>query len=258
MFLDQVILRKKEELRLKKNLFSLKEIQKRGRNLPPPRDFQGRITSAVPLALIAEIKRASPAAGWIQKDANITQIAQEYEAAGATAISVLTESRYFQGSLSDLPLIKKNTSLPVLQKDFFLDPLQIYEARNLGADAILLIASILTLEQLKELMGIAQELALGILVEIHDEEDWKKIEGLSIPLLGINNRNLKDLTVDLRTTFRLLKIISQPCSIISESGIKSREDVINLKQAGVQGILVGETLMRSPHPGLKIKELLGL
>ncbi|MGC8808953.1 MAG: indole-3-glycerol phosphate synthase TrpC [bacterium] len=258
MFLEQVILRKREELSLKKNLFSLRELQKRVRDLPPPRNFQKGITSAKPLALIAEIKRASPSAGWIQKEANIAQIAQAYAAAGAAAISVLTESGYFHGSLFDLPLINKNISLPILQKDFFLDPFQIYEGRNLGADAILLIVKILSSDKLKELMEVAQEMDLGILVEIHDEEDLEKIDGLPIPLLGINNRNLKDLTVDLKTTFRLLKKISHSCPIISESGIKFREDVLTLQQAGVQGILVGEILMRSPQPSLKIKELLGL
>jgi len=258
MFLEQAIRRKREELSLKKNLFSLGELQKRVRDLPPPRNFQESIAHAKPLALIAEIKRASPSAGWIQKEANIMQIARAYEAAGAAAISVLTESQYFHGSLFDLPLINQSISLPILQKDFFLDPFQIYEGRNLGADAILLIVRILSSDQLKELMEVAKEMDLGILVEIHDEEDLEKIDGLAIPLLGINNRNLKDLTVDLKTTFHLLKKISHSCPIISESGIKSREDVVVLQQAGVQGILVGEILMRSAQPALKIKELLGL
>lgn len=257
MFLQQVISRKKAEIAWKKNLISLSELQKRIKDLPPPREFYKSISQKKPLALIAEIKRASPAGGWINKDVDIFRMVKEYELGGAAAISVLTEGNFFQGALPDLHLVSKVTSLPLLQKDFIFDPFQIYEGRSLGADAILLIAKILDQPLLRELLAIAKDQGMGTLVEIHDEEDWEKIKGLPIPLLGINNRNLQDLTVNLATSFRLLKKIQSDSLLISESGIKNREDVLNLRQAGVHGILVGEVLMRSPHPALKIKELLG-
>ncbi len=153
------------------------------------------------MALIAEIKRASPSAGWINKDADILHMAQEYELGGAAAISVLTEGSFFQGALADLRLLRKATSLPLLQKDFIFDPFQIYEARSLGADAVLLIAQILDVHLLPELMELTKEQGMGALVEVHDEADLEKISGLSIPLLGINNRNLQDLSVNLDVTF---------------------------------------------------------
>lgn len=258
MFLQQVISRKKAELALKKNLFSLAELQRRIKDLPPPRDFYRSLSQRKPLALIAEIKRASPSAGWINKNADILRMAKEYELGGAAAISVLTEGNFFQGALHDLRLLSKATSLPLLQKDFILDPFQIYEGRSLGADAVLFIVKILERSLLTELIELTQEQGLGCLVEVHDEEDLEKISGLAIPLIGINNRNLQDLTVNLETTFNLLKKIQGQRQIISESGIKNRSEVISLAQAGVQGILVGEVLMRSPQPSLKIKELLGL
>lgn len=258
MFLQQVISRKKEELALKKNLFSLSELRRRIRDLPPPRDFYRTLSQKKTMALIAEIKRASPSAGWINKDADILLMAKEYELGGAAAISVLTEGIFFHGALPDLRLLRKATSLPLLQKDFIFDPFQVYEGRSLGADAVLFIVKILERSLLTELMELTQEQDLGCLVEVHDEEDLEKINGLSIPLIGINNRNLQTLSVNLETTFNLLKKIQGKGPIISESGIRNRDEVIRLAQAGVQGILVGEVLMRSSRPSLKIKELLGL
>lgn len=257
MFWQRVISRKRAELALKKNLFSLSELRRRIRDLPPTREFYNSISQNKPIALIAEIKRASPSAGWINKDADILNIAREYELGGAAAISVLTEASFFQGTTHDLRLLRKSISLPLLQKDFIFDSFQIYEGRNLGADAVLLIAKILDHQQLRELIELTHELGMGFLLEVHDEEDVQKISGLTIPILGINNRNLDDLSVNLETTFSLLKKISGDSLIISESGIKNRGDVISLTQAGVRGILVGEVLMRSLHPALKIKELLG-
>ncbi len=258
MFLTKIIEHKQALLALKKNLFTLSELQKRAKDLPPPQGFHKALSLKKPLALIAEIKRASPSAGWINKEVDIWRIAKEYELGGAAAISVLTEENYFGGSLSDLPLLKKVTTLPLLQKDFIIDPFQIYEGRALGADAVLLIVKILTPPLLRELIELTKELGMGSLVEVHDEEDLEKVSDLRPPFWGINNRNLQDLSVNLETTFNLIKKIPGPSQIISESGIKSRADVINLLQAGVGGILVGEVLMRSSSPSLKIKELLSL
>ncbi len=258
MFLAKILKHKQALLALKKNSFTFSELQKRVKDIPPPRGFQEALSQKKPLALIAEIKRASPSAGWINKDADIWRIAKEYEWGGAAAISVLTEENFFGGSLSDLLLLKKVTTLPLLQKEFIIDPFQIYEGRALGADAVLLIVKILSQSLLRELMEITQELGMSALVEVHDEEDLEKTSDLYPPLLGINNRNLQDLSVNLETTFNLIKKIPEASQIISESGIKSRADVSRLLQAGVDGILVGEILMRSPDPKLKIRELLSL
>jgi indole-3-glycerol phosphate synthase len=210
------------------------------------------------MALIAEIKKASPSAGIIQERVDPGRIACAYQAGGASAISVLTEAHFFQGALNHLRQVKEAVSLPILQKDFIIDPFQIYEGRMVGADGILLIAAILSLRQLKEFSELAGSLGLVPLVEVHDEEDLEKISGLDLPLIGINNRNLKTLEVNLETTFRLIKKIRGGATVISESGITNRNDVQRLQEAGVKGILVGEVLMRAADPARKIQELLGL
>ncbi len=176
-------------------------------HLPPPRDFMDAISQHAPMALIAEIKRASPSVGVIKEDVDLCRIAHEYQTGGACAISVLTEAHFFKGDLSYLRLIKERTSLPVLQKDFILDPFQIYEGRVSGADAILLIASLLEREQLKEFVDLTQNLHMVPLVEIHNEDDLEKTSSLNLPLIGINNRDLRTFEVDLRTTLRLKREI---------------------------------------------------
>jgi len=210
------------------------------------------------MALIAEIKRASPSVGVIKEDVDLCRIAREYQTGGACAISVLTEAHFFKGDLSYLCLIKERTSLPVLQKDFILDPFQIYEGRVSGADALLLIASLLDQKQLKEFVDLTQNLNMVPLVEVHNEDDLEKTSLLNLPLIGINNRDLRTFEVDLKTTLRLKGKISSKTKVISESGIKSSEDVRLLREAGVDGILVGEILMRSSDPASKIKELLNI
>jgi indole-3-glycerol phosphate synthase len=225
-------------------------------NLSPPRGLTEAISQHAPMALIAEIKFASPSAGVIKTDGDPRQIASEYESAGASAISVLTEPNFFKGDLSYLGLVKGKTSLPVLQKDFIIDPFQIYEGRAAGADAVLLIAAILERKQLEDFVVLAMELQMTPLVEVHDEYDLEKTSTLALPLIGINNRDLKTFGVDLKTTLRLKGRIPPGTKVISESGIKSSGDVRLLREAGVDGILVGEILMRSSDPTLKIRELL--
>ena len=227
-------------------------------SLPLPRDFIKAILLHSPMAVIAEVKRASPSLGVINEDVDILQVAREYEKGGATAISVLTEENFFKGHLSYLHLIKKETSLPVLQKDFILDPFQIYEGRVSGADAILLIAALLDREQLNDFVNLAKSLHMTPLVEIHNENDLDKISDFDLSLIGINNRDLKTFEVDLRTTFHLKRLIPLKAKVISESGIKSPQDVRLLREAGINGILVGETLMRSSDPASKIKELINI
>jgi indole-3-glycerol phosphate synthase len=257
MFLEKVAEIKREEIAKRKPLFPLKEMEEMVSRLPPPRDFMEAISHHAPMALIAEIKRSSPSAGVLKDDVDLHRIASAYETGGACAISVLTETHFFKGKLSHLIQVKEGTSLPLLQKDFILDPFQIYEGRVLGADAILLIASLLDREELRDFVGLARSIQLVPLVEVHNESDLEKTSTLDLSLMGINNRDLKTLEVDLKTTLRLKKEIPHGMKVISESGIRSSGDVRLLREAGVDGILVGEVLMRSSDPTSKIRELLG-
>ena len=256
MYLEKIVETKKKEIQGRKTRSRQREMEEMSSSLPPPRDFFGAISRHAPMALIAEIKRASPSLGVINEDVDIIQVSREYEKGGASAISVLTEPHFFKGELAYLNVIKETTSLPVLQKDFILDSFQIYEGRVSGADAILFIAALLDREQLKDCVGLARSLHMIPLVEVHNEDDLEKISVLDLPLMGINNRDLRTFEVDLETTIRLRKEIPSSVKVISESGIKSCQDVRLLREAGVSGILVGETLMRSAAPALKIKELL--
>jgi indole-3-glycerol phosphate synthase len=258
MFLEKVAALKMEEIRERKTPFALEEMKKMASDLPVPKSLSEAISKNGPMALIAEIKQASPSAGVIQEGVDIRKMAWAYQEGGACAISVLTEAHFFHGNLSHLRQVKSAVSLPVLQKDFLIDPFQIYEGRIAGADALLLIAAILDRGQMKEFVEWTRSLGLVPLVEVHDEEDLKKISGLDLPLIGINNRNLKTLAVNLERTFRLIGKVGQQAMVISESGIKSREDVERLQEVGVKGVLVGEVLMRAVDPARKIRELLGL
>ncbi|MDP2972160.1 MAG: indole-3-glycerol phosphate synthase TrpC [Deltaproteobacteria bacterium] len=256
MFLEKIIKIKREEVDKKKTLLPPEEVEERVRQLPPPRDFMKAFSRNESIVLIAEIKRASPSLGMIREDIDLCQMINQYQAGGASALSVLTESNFFKGGLSDLRQVREGTALPVLQKDFIIDPFQIFEGRAAGADAVLLIAAILERGQLKDFVKLTMELQMTPLVEVHDEYDLEKISNLVLPLIGINNRDLKTFEVDLKTTLRLKRRIPPRTKVISESGIKSSGDVRLLREAGVDGILVGEILMRSSDPASKIKELL--
>jgi len=258
VFLEKIVETKRKEIQRRKTRSRQREIEGMIPSFPPPRDFLGAVSQHAPMALIAEIKRASPSLGVIKEDVDVIQISKEYEKGGASAISVLTETHFFKGDLADLNLIKKTTSLPVLQKDFILDSLQIYEGRLSGADGILFIAALLDRDQLKAFVGLAKSLHLFPLVEVHNEDDLKKASVLDLPLIGINNRDLRTFQVDLETTLRLKREIPSSVKVISESGIESCRDVKLLREAGVNGILVGEALMRSSNPGSRIRELLEL
>jgi len=258
VLLKKIVEKKKEELERRKKTFSIREMEERISKVSPPRDLMEVFSQHAPVALIAEIKFASPSSGVIKTDGDPGQIASEYESAGASAISVLTETHFFKGDLSYLHQVKEDTTLPLLQKDFIIDPFQIYEGRAFGADAILLIASLLDREQLKDFVDLSRSLKMTPLVEVHHEKDIEKISYPGLSLIGINNRDLKTLEVDLGTTLRLRREIPRETKVISESGIKSSEDVRLLREAGVNGILVGEILMRSPDPASKIRELLNI
>jgi indole-3-glycerol phosphate synthase len=207
--------------------------------------------------VIAEVKRASPSAGIIAERFDPVATAIRYEAAGASALSVLTDERFFLGRLEDLTACRKAVSLPVLRKDFLIDRYQVAEARAAGADCVLLIAECLDNCTLRDLYYHAHELGLQVLIEIHDPANLDRVLELDPDLLGINNRNLATFETDPGHSIALAARVPAGCTIISESGIKSRADVVRLEQAGIRAILVGESLMRAPDPGKALGELLG-
>lgn len=209
------------------------------------------------ISLISEMKRASPSRGPIRPDASVTEIVRGYEAAGARAVSVLTEERHFGGSLADLAEARAACDLPLLRKDFLIDEYQLLEARAAGADAVLLIVAALEPSRLAELMIAAGELGMDSLVEVHDEREVATAVDTGAEVIGINNRNLHSLEVDLDTTYRLLADIPAGTVVVAESGITRHEDVRQLEGAGVDAILVGEALMRAEDPVRAVRELLG-
>jgi indole-3-glycerol phosphate synthase len=223
------------------------------------RDFQKAIKrSGDTLKIIAEIKKASPSKGLIRADFSHTAVASIYEAKKVDAISVLTEEDFFQGRLDFLEDVKKVVSCPELRKDFIFDDYQIYEARAKKADAVLLIAAILELKQAEEFLHLALELGLSVLFEVHDFADLETALRINAPVIGINNRNLKTLAIDLNTTFKLKKEIPEGHVVVSESGIRTREDVEKIESAGIDAMLVGTCLMESPDIGAKIDALRGV
>ncbi len=254
MILDTIVARKHEEVA------ALKE-----RGLPqleqpvePPRGFIRALTAAPGVAIIAEAKKASPSKGVIQPDFDPVRIARNYKQGGAHCLSVLTDVDFFQGALAYIPLVREAVNLPVLRKDFIIDPLQIEEARAVGADAILLIAAILDVEQLRDFRLLAESLGMDALVEVHDERELDAALAAGSRLIGVNNRNLNDFTVSLETTFRLLQKIPKTTPVVSESGIASVSDMLRLKAAGVKAALIGESLMRAGKQDQLLREFLAI
>lgn len=222
----------------------------------PPRDFTAALHGK-DISVIAEIKRASPSRGIFSIRLSITELAISYASAGASAISVVTEPRYFHGNLSYITQARDTAGLPVLCKDFIIDPYQIYEARVCGADAVLLIASMLGSSRLQNLAVLTAELGMTALIEVHSIEDLEKALACPARLIGINNRDLSTFNVSLETTLRLRPLVPAGITVISESGIRTVEDVEMLRRAGINAILVGESLVTSPDPARKLAELLG-
>jgi indole-3-glycerol phosphate synthase len=206
--------------------------------------------------IIAEVKRASPSQGLIREDFDPVRIAKDFAAHGASALSVLTEQRYFQGNLQYLERIRREVSLPLLRKDFIVDEYQVLEAKSFGADAVLLIAALLDLMLLRELKDQARDLSLDVLVEVHTEAELEKALKAKSGLIGINNRDLRTFEVKLETTERLMPLVPPGVVVVCESGIESLEQIRKLEELGVRRFLVGETLMRAPDPGAKLRELL--
>ena len=240
--LEEIIAEKKSEVaRLKKAMPLVSD-----RELPAIRDFKAAIYVPQQINLIAEIKFASPSAGSIRRKADPIPIGKIYQDAGAAAISLLTDKRFFEGDLNHLPCLKKAISLPILRKDFIIDEVQIREALMFGADVVLLIARILSLGQLSELTAACRELGLACLTEVHDRDDLDKALECGADIIGINNRDLDTFTVDLKTTFELAPMVPDDRILISESGINSGEDILPLKSTRVQAVLVG--LLRPAMP----------
>lgn len=223
----------------------------------PVRGFIQALTRASEIAVIAEVKKASPSKGVICQDFDPIKIATSYEEGGAEAISVLTDERFFQGSLEYIPLVRQTVKLPVIRKDFIIDELQIDQSNRYGADAILLIAAILVQEQLRDYLQMAAELGIDVLVEVHNEKELEKSLAAGSRIIGINNRDLRDFTVDLATTLRLRQEIPDAIPVVSESGIRNRDDIRTLQDRGITAVLIGESLMRSDDRAAALRKLKG-
>jgi len=259
--LKKIIKRKLEEVEERRALVSLIDMKRRVERATkalPPRSFVyalQRKIQAGQAAVIAEIKKASPSKGVIRENFVPAEIATSYEKGGAACLSVLTDVDFFQGSDAYLQEAREICGLPVLRKEFIVDAYQIYEARGMGADCILLIVACLTDDQLKEFTALATELEMDVLVEVHDAEELQRALPLDLPMIGINNRNLRTFETSLDTTIELLKQIPDDCIVVTESGIHSKGDVALMQQHNVNAFLVGEAFMRADEPGEKLAEL---
>ncbi len=257
MILDRIVADNRLELETKKRSFPLAELRRMASEQSPPLDFTSTLCGKS-VRLIAEVKKASPSVGVIRSEFNPVEIAQTYADNGASAISVLTEPRYFQGSLNNLKDIRSalGSRLPLLRKDFITDPYQIYDSRAYGADALLLIVAILEPDKLKRLLELSHELGMSCLVEVHNEGELEIALKSQARIIGINNRDLTTFAVDLTTTERLRPLVPKDRIVVSESGIKDRSDMERLRQWGVDAVLIGESLVSAPDIAAKMKELL--
>ncbi len=255
--LKQIVAKKKERILLAKQQLSQEELVAQLAGLPATRPFKEAISKPRQISLIAEIKQASPSAGLIRANFNLEEITRQYQEAGVAAISVLTEEDFFGGNLAYLNQVKSLTGVPVLRKDFILEAYQVYESRYFGADAVLLIADLLTKDKLVELMQIADTLDLDYLVEVHDEKELKKVLGLKVPVIGINNRSLRTLEVDFKTTEKLFTLIPKGKIVVVESGIKNSQDVLFLKILGANAVLIGTAFMAEADIRKKVEEVMG-
>ena len=242
--LEKIVANSKAGLIQKKAALSIKQIKSSLEDLDLPRGRFKDSISNKDEAIIAEIKKASPSAGVIEEEFDPVKKAIEYEAFGASALSILTEEDFFMGSVDHLKDVKEITALPILRKDFMIDEYQIYESKLIGADCILLIASILSDQQIEDFINVAQQLELDYLIEVHDENELHRVEHFEDALIGTNNRNLKTFEVDLDNSVRLRNLFKEKNIFIAESGIKSREDMNYLKLNNIKVFLIGESLMR--------------
>ena len=256
VMLDEIVEKTKERLAKSKENKSLEELKEEVKQLEITKDFPfKKAMGGDEISIIAEVKRASPSKGLIAEDFDYVAIAKDYEQAGASAISVLTEPYFFKGSNDYLKEIGENVSIPILRKDFVIDEYMIWEAKLLGASCILLIVSILSIVELKKFLDLAHDLGLSAIVETHDGDEIRTAMNVGAEIIGVNNRNLKDFTVDIENSISLRRCVSGDVIFISESGIKTPEDVRKLKENDVDAVLIGETLMKSDDKKAMISEL---
>jgi indole-3-glycerol phosphate synthase len=251
--LDKILAHKVEEVTAQQNVVSLNEIAKAAKDTPPARDFTN-VLRVDTVALIGEVKKASPSKGILIENFDPVSIGKLYAENGASAISVLTDEQFFQGHLDYLTSVREATSIPVLRKDFILDPYQVYEGRVAGADAILLIVAALEDSQIAELHGLITELDMSALVEVHNEHEVERALKIDAQLIGINNRDLKTFLVDMDTTARLAKLIPNNVTLVAESGIQNTDDVRHMGECGAHAVLVGESLVKADNIARKVQE----
>lgn len=256
--LDEIIQHKKQEVAKTQKAIPFSRLFEMAKDCEKPRAFGKALKNREDIAIIAEVKKASPSAGIIREDFNPVEIAEAYKDGCATALSVITDEHYFQGQLSYLSDIRNTVDLPLLRKDFIVDPYQILEAKVNGADAILLIVSALPKEQCRELAAAAKEYQVDFLVEVHNTKELEFALGDGFLLVGINNRDLNTFTVDLSTTEKLTPIIPAEVTVVSESGIKTRQDIERLGRASIDAVLIGETFMRQDDMVVAVKEFTGV
>jgi len=258
--LKKILYRKRQEIDESTRVLPLERLREKCSGASPVRGFANVIEAKIRegrSGVIAEIKKASPSKGVIREDFRPAEIAESYENGGAACLSVLTDRDFFQGSDEYLRQARAACRLPVLRKEFIIDPYQVYEARGIGADCILLIAACLDDDRMRELNDLAQQLGMDVLIEVHDGMELERALGMENRLIGINNRDLRDFTLDLRTTLDLLERIPEDRILITESGINEKTDVSLMRQHGVNGFLVGEAFMRAADPGLRLAKLFG-
>ncbi len=259
--LDQIIAHKHREVAEAQAAQPLEELHRRAADAPPPRDFFAAVTTpSDTVRVIAEVKQASPSAGLIREDFDPVAIARAYADAGAAAISCLTDEKFFRGSLTDLSAIRQAVPVPVLRKEFIIDPYQVVEARAAGADAVLLIAECLNHDELATLVEAARRQRMAVLLEIHEAANLDRaaahVGRERRVLLGVNNRDLRAMATDLDHTLKLVRRVNDPSLLVSESGIRTHEDIHRLQAAGVNAVLVGEHLMRQPNVGNALRSLI--
>ena len=255
--LDEIVAYKRTFVESAKARTPLDEMCRLAEAAPAPLSFFEGLVNGDDIAIISEVKKASPSKGVIRADFDPVAIAEIYEQNGASAISVLTDEKYFQGSAAYLTDVSQAVGLPVLRKDFVVAPYQIYEARAIGASAVLLIVAMLSPEDLVDYLSVSRDVDLDVLVEVHTEEELHVALEAGAEILGINNRNLKTFEISLETTIELMDAVPSEVLVVSESGIFTREDVVRVRDAGADAVLVGESLMREPDIGVKLRELTG-
>lgn len=256
--LEEIVSAKRREVAAAQRRMPLEELEAQVAGAPPVRDFRAALAGPGCIQLIAEVKKASPSAGLIRADFDPVEIARIYQEHGAACVSVLTDTPYFQGHLSYLARVRASVAVPLLRKDFLIDEYQVVEARMAGADAVLLIAEILDDASMFRLHDRARALGMSVLIEFHEVTNLARVLAVGTGLVGINNRDLRSFSTDLQHTLRLRDRIPPDVLVVSESGIRTRHDVIQLQAAGVSAVLVGETMMRKQDIGQAVDELLGL